>query len=180
MSAWIALIRGINVGGSGRLRMKDLSKHFERAGCSDIRTYIQSGNVVFKARIGSTEKFAGRIADAIEARHGFRPAVMLITAKALRDAIASNPYPGAESTPQCLHVFFLEGVPTISAVAAADGLASPSERFSVVGRTLFFHAPDGLARSKFVRGIDKALQMSTTSRNWRTLTKLAELVSSIE
>jgi uncharacterized protein (DUF1697 family) len=180
MGTWIALIRGINVGASGRLSMGALSKLFEQAGCKDIRTYVQSGNVVFNARVDSTERFAEGIGSAIERQHGFRPAVRLISASALRRVIALNPYPEAESVPQSLHVFFLEDKPKKSALARAERLTSPTESFTTSGSTLYLHAPDGIARSKFVKGIDKALDMSTTSRNWRTVTKLAEIASSIE
>ncbi len=180
MKTWIALIRGINVGGHNRLPMKSLSQIFEVAGCKSIKTYIQSGNVVFNANIRSVDKFGAAIGEAIETKHGFRPALQLITAATLRKAIASNPYPQAVSEPKSLHLSFLDGPPLKPQVRDAEHLLSESESFTVIGSWLYFHAPDGVARSKFANGIDRTFRMITTARNWRTVTKLAELASTIE
>jgi uncharacterized protein (DUF1697 family) len=180
MKTWIALLRGINVGGHNRLPMKSLSQIFEFADCKSIKTYIQSGNVVFNARIKSVDKFGDAIGKAIETEHGFRPAIQLITAGALRTAIASNPYPHAASEPKSLHLSFLDGPPLKSQVRDAEHLLSDSESFAVIDSWLYLHAPDGVARSKFANGIDRAFRMNTTARNWRTVTKLAELAATIE
>lgn len=160
--------------------MKGLSQIFEAAGCESVKTYIQSGNVVFNARIRSVGRFADSIGTAIEKEYGFRPAIQLLTAKALRDAIAANPYPEAADKPKSLHLVFFEDMPQKTHISDANELLSESESFTVIGSCLYFHAPDGIARSKFANGIDKAFGMSSTGRNWRTTTKLAELASTIE
>jgi len=160
--------------------MKGLSQLFEAEGCEQVKTYIQSGNVVFNARVRSVDQFGDAIGSTIEREYGFRPAIQLITAEALRVAIAYNPYPQAESEPKSLHLSFLEGTPQKKHVSDASRLLSGSESFTVIGSCLYLHAPDGVARSKFAKGIDRALHMSTTARNWRTVTKLAELASTIE
>ncbi|MGB5210919.1 MAG: DUF1697 domain-containing protein [Gammaproteobacteria bacterium] len=180
METWIALLRGINVGGRNRLPMKDLSRIFEAAGCAPVKTYIQSGNVVFKAGLRSGGTFADAIGTAIEKQHGFRPAIQLRTATALKTAIASNPYPQAASEPKSLHLFFLEDSPQKKLVSDARRLLSASESITVIDRCLYLHAPDGLAQSKFAKGVDKALGMNTTARNWRTVSKLEDLASTIE
>ena len=179
MQTWIALLRGVNVGGHNRLPMKGLSQIFEAAGCKLVKTYIQSGNVVFNARISFVGQFSDAISTAIEKDYGFRPAIQLITAKALRTAIASNPYPEAEGEPKSLHLVFFEDVPKKKHISDANDLLSESESFAVIGSCLYFHAPDGIARSKFANGIDKAFGIRATGRNWRTVTKLAELASTI-
>lgn len=160
--------------------MKGLSQVFEAAGCEEVKTYIQSGNVVFNARVKSAGQFGDAIGSEIEREYGFRPAIRLITAKALQIAIASNPYPQAESEPKSLHLFFLEGSPQQAHVSDASSLLSESESVTVIGSCLYLYAPDGVARSKFAQGVDRALHMSTTARNWRTVTKLAELASTLE
>lgn len=180
MRTWIALIRGINVGGHNRLPMKGLSQIFQAAGCQKVKTYIQSGNVVFNARVRSVGQFGDAIGRAIEKEYGFRPGIQLITAEALRTAIAANPYPEAASEPKSLHLGFLEGSPQKTHISDASRLLSDSESFTVIGSRLYVHAPDGIARSKFARGIDRAFRTSMTARNWRTITKLAELASTIE
>jgi len=180
VATWIALLRGINVGGRNRLPMKGLIRLFEAEGCEQVRTYIQSGNVVFNALIRSVDQFADTIGRAIETEYGFRPEIRLITAEALRAAIASNPYPQAAADPKSLHLSFLEDAPRRTHVSDASRLLAESESLTVIGSCLYLHAPDGVARSKFAQGVDRALHMSTTARNWRTVTKLAELVSTIE
>lgn len=180
MTAWIALLRGINVGGHNRLPMKGLSEIFEAAGCQQVRTYIQSGNVVFNARANSVGQFGDAIGRAIEKQYGFRPSIQLLRAKALRTAIASNPYPKATSEPKSLHLCFLEASPQKTHISDAEKLLSETESFKVIGSRLYLHAPDGIARSKFAKGIDRALHTNATARNWRTITELAKLVSTIE
>ncbi len=177
MKTWIALLRGINVGGHNRLAMKDLSQIFESVGCEQVRTYIQSGNAVFNADIKATSKFADTIAAAIEKDHGFHPAVHLVSVEALRDAIESNPYPDAVSEPKSLHLVFLERPPQEEHISAANDLVSTTESITVTGNLIYVHAPDGIARSKLANGIGRAMQMNTTARNWRTVTKLYDLAA---
>ena len=177
MSCWIALVRGINVGPANRLPMTSLAGIFEQAGCKRVTTYIASGNVVFDATIRAQAPFEERIGLAIEKAHGFRPAVRLIDAASLEDVIAANPYPEAVSAPTTLHVIFLAEKARAAGLTAAKRLAAPTERFEAVGTALYLHAPNGIARSRFVKGIDRALAMSTTARNWKTVTKLAEIAA---
>ncbi len=178
MAIWIALLRGINVGGRNRLPMKSLASIFTAAGCTDVATYIQSGNVVFQADIQSVDAFARTIGTAIEARHGFLPGLHLIERREFANAIAANPYEHATADPKSLHVFFLNREPASTAPAAVEELRSPSESFEIIGRCLFLHAPDGIARSKFAR-VDKALQTSTTARNWRTVNQLRAMADAL-
>jgi uncharacterized protein (DUF1697 family) len=177
MKTWIALLRGINVGGRNTLPMVSLSKIFTEAGCEQVRTYIQSGNVVFKADIRSKNGFVESISHAVEQKHGFPPAVALFTSDSLRSAIAANPYPETESEPKSLHVFFLESAPEIARIEDAEALLADSESIEVIGLHLFLRAPNGIGRSRFVKGVEKALAMRATARNWRTVTKLAELAN---
>ena len=178
MKTWIALLRGINVGGRNRLPMKSLSQILESAGCERVTTYIQSGNVVFNGNVDSVDRFGDEIGQAIMKEHGFCPAVRLINADYLAEAIASNPYPEAASDPKSLHLSFLEHPPRGELVSEARRLLSESESFTVIGSLLYLHAPEGIGRSRFANRVDKALQMKTTGRNWRTVMKLEELVLS--
>lgn len=180
MKTWIALLRGINVGGHNRLPMASLSKILEATGCAHVKTYIQSGNAVFKADVRSVANREQKIGRAIEYEHGFCPAVRLITADELGEAIAANPYSSAVSEPKTLHLYFPEQPPEEERISAAKALSSETESFEVIGNLLYLHAPDGIGRSKFAAGIEKALRVRTTGRNWRTIEKLEELVSAIE
>lgn len=177
MARWIALLRGINVGGRNIIPMKALVGIFENAGSSGVRTYIQSGNVVFDASIPSRQRFAKDVADRIEEQFGFRPAVLLLAANELGKAIDVNPYPEAASEPKSLHLSFLADKPDIARLEGLAGFASGTERFTVVGNVLYLHAPDGVGRSKLVSQIDSALGKNLTARNWRTVTKLSEMAA---
>lgn len=179
MKTWIVLLRGINVGGHNRLPMASLSQILESVGCQQVKTYIQSGNVVFKADVKSVTRFGEEIGRAIEEEHGFCPAIQLITVDELRQAIASNPYPQATSEPKTLHLSLLERSPAKELISAAKTLLSETESFTIIGNLLYLHAPNGIGRSKFAAGIEKALQVKMTGRNWRTVMKLEELAASI-
>jgi len=160
--------------------MKGLSQIFEAAGCERVKTYIQSGNVVFNTRVRSVGQVGDAIGRTIEREYGFRPAIRMVDAKALRTAIARNPYPRAVSDPKSLHLFFLEGPPQRKHVSDANHLLSETESMTIIGSRLYLHAPDGIARSRCAKGIDRAFHMNTTARNWRTITELAKLASTIE
>lgn len=177
MRKWIALLRGINVGGRNKLPMDSLSTILLAAGCQGVTTYIQSGNVVFSANITSAARFSNSVGRAIEKHHGFRPAVHLLTARDLDAAIAANPYREAESEPKSLHVFFLDESPQKARLNDAKAFLAESESVTVVGRCLYLHAPDGIGRSRFAQNVDRVLGVSTTARNWRTVMKLAELAA---
>lgn len=179
MNAWVLLLRGINVGGHHKLPMKSLAAILENAGCDQVRTYIQSGNVVFRADIEMPAAFADEISGAIEEEHGFRPAVHLLTAEELKTAVDANPYPEAVNEPKTLHVSFLAGSPEAEGIRRAEKFLSATERYTVIGNCFYLHAPDGIARSKFAARAHKALGVSATSRNWNTVTKLVELVASV-
>ena len=157
--------------------MKNLTTIFQTAGCQHVRTYIQSGNVVFDARIDSTDRFVNAIGTSIESEFGFRPAIRLLSAKFLRAVIMNNPYPKATSEPASLHVVFLGGPPDAEGVEKLDQLLSGSESYTLTDSLLYLHAPDGIARSKFAASIDRVLRVQSTARNWRTITALEKLGS---
>jgi len=179
MTILIALLRGINVGGKNILPMKELVRFFEDAGGEDVKTYIQSGNVVFTHSTGSTGELNERIATAIERSRDFRPAIVMLDLETLRDAAASNPFPEAAAEPKSLHLYFFEGTPDVAGLAALKKLKAASESYRTSGNTLFLHAPEGVGKSRLVKGIDKALGLNATGRNWRTITRLIELGSEI-
>lgn len=170
----VALLRGVNVGGKNKLPMKALVALFEDLGCEAVRTYIQSGNVLFEAK--STEGLADRIAARIEADHGLRVPVVLRTAEALARIRDDNPFPDAD--PKALHVMFLRDAPAPAKVAALDPDRSPGDAFVVRGANVYVCCPNGVARTKLTNAwFDAQLGTVSTGRNWRTLGKLIELSS---
>jgi uncharacterized protein (DUF1697 family) len=171
----LALMRGINVGGKHVLPMKELARLFERAGCADVETYIQSGNVLFTADAELAAGIAERIARDVERAFGFAVPVVVRSAAELRAAVRANPFVKSKRAPEALHVAFLAGRPAKALVAALDPKRSPGDEFAVVGREVFLCCPNGVARTKLTNAwFDSALGTTSTLRNWRTTTYLLE------
>ena len=177
MSTLIALLRGINVVGNNKLPMKELAALLTEMGLRDVQTYIQSGNVVFHTNAKNKTALAAKISAAIEAQHGFAPQVLLLDAEELREAMAGNPYPEAESVPRTLHLFFLADAPQHPDLEALEALRTASERFMLAGKVFYLHAPEGFGRSGLAANAERLLGVATTGRNWNTVCKLAEMVA---
>lgn len=168
MSTRVALLRGVNVGGRNKLPMKTLVDALESLGCSDVRTYIQSGNAVF---VGAAD--GPGIAAEINRRLGFAPTIFIIDAKALVKAAALCPFKmEAEAAPTSVHLFFLEKPPDAAAVEALGELRRGGEDFAVNGAMLYHRAPLGFAVSEIAAKIDRVLRTNATARNWRTIEAL--------
>lgn len=175
MTTWIALFRGINVGGNNILPMAALRADLAALGLDDVRTYIQSGNVVFESKARSAKALGAKISTCVEERHGFRPQVLVLSAAQLRAAREANPFARAESGPKTLHYAFLVDTPRAPDLAALERLRSESEAFELTDAVFYLHAPDGIGRSKLAGAVDKHLGVATTGRNHRTVAKLLEL-----
>ena len=174
MSGYVLLLRGINVGGAGKLPMADLRDLLTGLGCQGVTTYIQSGNAVFSAELGR-EALVGAIQDAIAAKHGFRPYSLLLTEGELAAALNDNPWPEAEADEKPMHLIFHDN-PTISDAAALDALLAPDEQWKLTEGVLYFRAPQGIGRSKFMEKLPRYWKAQTTARNLRTCQKLLEMV----
>jgi len=176
-STYIALFRGINVGGSNGLPMKELVAIMEDHGYTNIKTYIQSGNVVFESTGTLVRSFAKNIGDSIETKYGFKPRIMVLTAEELRNAAAANPFPKAANEPKSLHLYFLTDTPQDPDIKALNELKTDSESFELIGRVFYLHAPDGIGRSKLAARAEKLTGVQATARNWNTIAKLLELIA---
>lgn len=175
MKSYIALIRGINVGGRNSLPMKELVDVFQSYGCQNIQTYIQSGNIVFQSGKRLDADDAGNIAKAILDLKGFEPRVLLVNAEILQDAIEENPFP--TDNPKALHFFFFESHPEKPNRDRLISLKTESERFELGKFAFYLYAPDGLGRSKLGAAVEKALGVAVTARNWNTVDKLAAMLA---
>jgi uncharacterized protein (DUF1697 family) len=177
MKTFIALLRGINVGGKNKLPMKELKTLLEQLDLQNIRTYIQSGNVVFESPKSELNQLAVTIREAINTAHGFDPNVLLLPAEAFAQAIKANPFPEAEADPKSLHLSFLTANPEQPDLAGMENIRTETERFILRNRVFYLHAPDGIGRSKLAARVEKLLGVPATSRNWRTVNKIMEMVS---
>jgi len=173
----VALLRGINVSGKNPLPMADLTRIFERAGAVEIRTYIQSGNVVFRATPKVAKSIAHDVSKAIHQGPGWQVPVVIRSAEELRQVPRDNPFLNAVAEPTTLHVAFLATTPDPARVAALDPKRSPPDRFVLRGRDVYLHCPNGIGRSKLTNAyFDAALNTVSTMRNWRTVQSLLDLV----
>lgn len=179
MSTWIALFRGINVGGNNALPMAKLKKDLEGLKLSNVQTYIQSGNVVFQSSSSSGATLAKKISDTVETEHGFRPHVLLLTRDELETAIERNPFHVATSEPTSLHFFFLEKPASQANLAGLEKIKAANESFRLIDKVFYLHAPDGVGRSKLAAGAEKLLGVVVTARNYRTVEKLRTMVSGV-
>lgn len=175
MNTCIALFRGINVGGNNKLPMKELASVLEGLGLKNIRTYIQSGNVVFDGK-GEPAALAAKMGAAIKKNHGFEPKVLVLDAARLEQAIKANPFPEGEAEGNTLHFNFLESVPPKPDLAGIEKIRAPSERCQLKGDVFYLHAPEGIGRSKLAANMERLLGVPMTGRNWNTVNKLRELV----
>jgi uncharacterized protein (DUF1697 family) len=175
VAVWLALFRGINVGGNRILPMKDLVGLFEGDGFENVRSYIQSGNVVFRGASGTAAALGKRIAALVLKSRGFEPKVLVLRAPELAAAAAANPFPHVESDHKALHLIFLSAAPKAPDLEALNQLKAASERFVLKGRVLYLHAPDGLADSRLAARAERLLGVDATARNWRTVSRLLEM-----
>jgi uncharacterized protein (DUF1697 family) len=176
MQTWIALFRGINVGGRNKMSMAKLTSALEAAGCRSVQTYIQSGNVVFDCSSKSKPNLSVRLGDAIACQFGFRPDILLLTDSDFRTAIKNNPFPDAESEPKTLHFFFLDSVPDSPDMEAIVKLATATERYRLIDGVFYLHAPEGFGRSKLAAGVERRLGVPVTARNYNTIRSLSSIL----
>ncbi|MDP9053940.1 MAG: DUF1697 domain-containing protein [Acidobacteriota bacterium] len=177
----LALLRGINVGGKNKLAMRDLTEIFNAAGCGNVRTFIQSGNVIFTAPSKVRETLPADIASAISERFGYRVPVILRTAGQLREVVSGNPFlsdkPVADQTSKSLHVMFLADLPEPERLAGLDPARSPGDRFIVRGPHIYLKLENGVGTSKLTNAwFDSRLATVSTSRNWMTVNRLLEMM----
>jgi uncharacterized protein (DUF1697 family) len=175
MKTYVALFRGLNVGGNNILPMTDLVALLENIGLRNVRTYVQSGNAVFQSEEEDTSLLSDRIQAAIEESHGFEPQVLLLEPEAVEKAVGSNPFPEAEQEPKTLHVYFLASSPERPDLDALERIKGDRERFVLEDGVFYLHAPDGIGRSKLAAHAEKLLGVPVTARNWRTVRKVMEM-----
>jgi uncharacterized protein (DUF1697 family) len=172
MKTYIALFRGINVGGNNLLPMKDLVAMLEDVGAQNVETYIQSGNAVFQSAETSAPTLSNKISTSIKRSHGFEPQVLVLELEDVRKAIESNPFPDAESEPKTLQLLFLASVPKAPDLEAVEGIRAGREQFALEDGVFYLHAPDGIGRSRLAANAEKFLGVPATGRNWRTVCKI--------
>jgi uncharacterized protein (DUF1697 family) len=181
MKICIALLRGINVGGKNLLPMKELVAMLGDLGAQKVKTYIQSGNVVFVWKGKDTSKLSNQVRAEIKKRRGFDPHILLLELKDFEKVIQQNPFPPeAEADPRALHAGFLAAEPERHDLKTLESLKSDSERFRLVGKVFYLHAPEGVGRSKLAANSERLLGVPMTDRNWRTVLELWKMAQELK
>lgn len=178
-SCHVALLRGINLAGHNRLAMKNLVRLCEGLGAREVRTWLQSGNVVYRAAPPLAEAMAGALTAALRTELGLEVPVITRAAAAFCAARDASPFIARGLAPSTVHVAFLDRVPDPDRVEALDPGRSPGDAFEVVGAEVHLHLPNGAARTKLNNvWMDRCLGVVSTVRNWNTVTALAEWLDS--
>ena len=175
MKTYVALLRAVNLGGRNRVPMAELRALLGSRGFEDVVTYVQSGNVVLRSAKG-LQATAGAIEHELAKAFGVTSKVLLRTPGELRRIARANPFAGREDDPRRLLVVFLSRRP--GTVSKLDPDRSPRDEFSLRGREIYLHLPNGFGRSKLtVAYFEQALGVEATARNWQTVLKLVDLSS---
>ena len=177
MPTWVALLRGINVSRQKPIPMERLRSSFASMGFRGVRTYVQSGNVVFETAANIRDALTRKIEEGIHRDFGFSVVVILRTAKELEKIVKTNPFLSEETIEQAkLHVTFLAKPPIKTALKNLETLPTSPDRLRLIGCEIYLYCPDGYGRTKLSNSaFEKRLSVGATTRNWRTTTVLCEM-----
>jgi uncharacterized protein (DUF1697 family) len=171
----VALLRGVNVGGARRIAMAELRAALSAAGFDDVRTHIQSGNVVLDVDEDDRAAVAASIARVIDATFGLAPAVFALTVDELEAAIAADPFGPRADAPQHVHFYFLATPAPDADLGSLRELAVPGEEIELTDAVLYVHTPAGIGRSRMASRIERLVPTETTARNLRTIQAVRDL-----
>ena len=177
MIRWIALFRGINVGGNNKLPMADLRELAAELGFEEPKTYIQSGNLVLGSDEKDAEKLEAMLAGAVEKRFGFHPCIVMRNVEQFQAALDANPYAAKVKEGKELHLYFLDGPADKYDEAVIRELAAESEEFTLKDGIFYLYAPEGIGRSKLAEKLPKYLPKRHTARNLNSVRAILDLVN---
>lgn len=177
MPTFVSMIRGINVGGARPVRMASLRGIYEGLGFEGVETYLQSGNVVFRAAKAGASRHAAAIERAILESCGFEVPVAVRTPEAMSAAVAANPFLGRRSIDaQFLHAVFLIGAAGTPSLTGAKLPLGPGEDAALAGDIVYVYCPNGYGTTKINNGFfERILSVRATTRNWRTVVALERM-----
>jgi len=179
MSKFVALLRGINVGGNNILPMREFRELLATLGCEDLATYIQSGNAVFRHH-KTAAQLSELISEAVKSRFGYQVPVMVLTADEFTAIAVANPFAVDESESKHLHVWFLREQAANANTQRMDEIACESETFLLTDTAFYLYAPDGIGRSKLASNVESCLNVPATARNRRTVGKIEAMLDALD
>jgi len=178
MAQFVSLLRGINVSGKNAIAMAELRALYEQLGLSEVRSYVQSGNVLFASRSGSPGALEKKIEAAVAKTFGASVTVLVRKGSEIERLLRENPFATEPKIdPTKLHVTFLAKKPSAAALAKLAEVTCGRERFHAAGHHIYLHCPDGYGRAKLNNNLlERKLAVAATTRNWRTVTRLVEML----
>ncbi len=178
MKTYIALLRGINVSGQKKIKMADLKALFEKLNFSNVRTYIQSGNVIFNNNSSGTNQLENKIKKAITNQYGFKVDVIIKSVKELENIISNNPFLPRKKDTDKMYVTFLSEIPASKKLSKTKEADFSPEEYFIDRKNIYLFLPKGYGRAKLNNNyFENKLKVFATTRNWKTVNKLFELAA---
>jgi uncharacterized protein (DUF1697 family) len=173
---YIAMLRGVNVSGKNMLKMEELRASLNTLKFTNLKTYIQSGNIVFETKKTSNTVLSELIHKKIKKDFGIEVPVTVRTADDLKKIIKTNPFIKKSLDPAKLHVTFLAATPTRAAIEKLKALPTQPDQFQLVGQEIFIHCPETYGNTKLTNtAFEKLLSVQATTRNWKTVNTLFQI-----
>ena len=173
---YVALLRGINLGGANQMKMDDLKAVFSALGFENVKSYINSGNLAFDTKKTAENKLIDKIESAVETKFGRRVHIMIREQKDIDRILKNNPFDGQYESHKHMHVLFLKEPMSAEKEKLLQASALPGEQYAVRGREIYNHLPNGVAGSLLTKGFfERKPVVPYTGRNWRTVEALSTL-----
>ncbi len=181
MNTYISILRGINVSGSKMIKMEFLKKIYENAGFKNVKTYIQSGNVIFQYKKTAFAVLEKKIASEILDKTNFEVPVLVKDLEELKETFDNNPFlKKRKEDIRFLHVTFLSDIPVKENIEKIKGTYLPDE-FMISGKNIYLFCPNGYGNSKLINNFfESKLKLSATTRNWKTITELINIAEGLQ
>ena len=182
MRKYISMLRGINVSGQNKIKMEELKVLYESLGLKSVKTYIQSGNVIFESPESDVSELVNKIETAIKQAFGFSVIVTIRTMNEFQHVVKNNPfYEKVKEDVKKLHVTFLSDTPSKSSLDLINKLENEPDEWFIAGKEIYLYCPNGYGRTKLTNNyFEKKLNVSATTRNWKTVNKLYDFIKKLD
>jgi uncharacterized protein (DUF1697 family) len=182
MQTYLSLLRAVNVLGKNLVKMPELVRILEKSGFNNVRTYIQSGNIIFSSGEKSCDILAGIIRETITKHWGFTVQVLVLTPHEMSEIVSNNPFAARKGIDHSrMHVTILDRVPDRDRTEKLLAYDYPPDEIIISGRAAYLHCPEGYGRTKYnTTFIEKKLELQATSRNWNSCLRLLELCQDLQ
>jgi len=175
---YLALLRGINVSGKNPIKMKEFQAHLQDEKFEKVKTYIQSGNIIFDCKIAGNEMIAKRVSEVIKDKYGYDVPVIVLVASELEKLIKNNPFENeAADEPNEVMFSFLSDIPGANLVQKFELSEYKTEKFKIFEKQVFLYCMNGIGKAKISTNyLESKLNVIATTRNWKTILKLHEMM----